>query len=193
MVLSDRTLDITDEEALLALPPGGLILAVLGYSTRRGHELHPVCAARVDRAVEEADAADAVILSGWARRSHLPTEADLMRRAWRHRGTPVVLDAHASTTAESAARMAPFARAVEARELRVVTSGWHVRRATYLFRRALRDTQIHVTAAHADDRPTIAQSAREIASWMAVPIRAGRRGGSAQDAQGQIGRAAGTD
>ena len=171
--------DLADHAVDLGLRPGGRILAVLGYSARRGRELHPVCETRVRRAVAEADAADAVILSGWARRAEVPTEAELMRDAWSHEGTPVLLDSVASTTAEAAARVAPFAQAVEAGELRLVTSGWHARRATYLFKRALRGSRVHVSAACVDDRASVGQTAREIASWMVVPVRSRRLPGAA--------------
>ena len=43
------------------------VVVVLGYSHGGGDELHPVCAARLERAAEVATADDVVVLSGWAR------------------------------------------------------------------------------------------------------------------------------
>jgi hypothetical protein len=51
------------------------LVAVLGYSTWRGEELHPICADRLRAGEQAAEGADAVLLSGWARRRHRPSEA----------------------------------------------------------------------------------------------------------------------
>ena len=78
------------------------LVAVLGYSTRRGGALHPVCAARLRAAEEVAADADAVVLSGWARRRHHPSEAELMTAAWHGPDVPLVPDGDARTTAGNA-------------------------------------------------------------------------------------------
>ena len=55
---------------------GGRVVVVLGYSSGDEVELHPVCAARLERAAEVATADDVVVLSGWARTSGGHSEAE---------------------------------------------------------------------------------------------------------------------
>ena len=57
------------------------VVVVLGYSDGGRGELHPVCAARLERAAEIATSEDVVVLSGWARVSGTHSEAALMRHA----------------------------------------------------------------------------------------------------------------
>ncbi len=113
------------------------LVAVLGYSHGRASGLHPICTARLERAVEVCADADAVVLSG--RR-----EAELMRRAWGGGDARLICEVHARTTAENAAHVARLARALGAREVVVVTSWWHRPRAWLLFRTALRTVRVRI-------------------------------------------------
>ena len=61
---------------------GGRLIAVFGYSDRTTDALHPICAARLERAMRESQAGDVVLLSGWARWRKPISEAELMACAW---------------------------------------------------------------------------------------------------------------
>lgn len=111
------------------------LVAVLGYSGRRGNGLDPVCLARL-RHAESLDA-DAVVLSGWAKRSGRDGEAELMRTAWGGADVPLVCDSTARNTAQNAAGIAAVARQMKADEVVVVTSRWHAPRTRLLVRAAL--------------------------------------------------------
>jgi hypothetical protein len=110
---------------------------VLGYSGWRHRSLHPVCAARLEAGERVADGADAVLLSGWARRAGRETEAALMRAAWRGPGVPLLADVDARTTVGNARAVAAAARELGADEVVVVTSSWHRLRTRLLLRAAL--------------------------------------------------------
>ena len=101
------------------------VIVVLGYSDGGGGELHPVCAARLERAAELSTDADVVVLSGWARVPGTHSEAELMRAAWRGAAREVVVDPDARTTAENMANALNDILRVGAREVVVVTSSWH--------------------------------------------------------------------
>ena len=77
------------------------LVVVLGYSDSGRGELHPECAARLERAAEVTTADDVVVLSGWARVPHTYSEAELMRAAWRGAAHEVVVDPDARTTVEN--------------------------------------------------------------------------------------------
>ncbi len=113
------------------------LVAVLGYSTRSGDGLHPICAARLEAAAGVAGDATAVLLSGWSRRRHRPSEAELMRDAWRGPQVPLLAEVDARTTAGNARAVAAAAEEVGADEVVLVTSSWHARRARLLVRAAL--------------------------------------------------------
>jgi hypothetical protein len=113
------------------------LVAVLGYSSWRGDGLHPICASRLGVAEGVAAEADAVLLSGWSRRRHRPSEAELMRRAWRGADVELLADGDARTTAGNARAVAAAARELEADEVVLVTSSWHARRARLLVRALL--------------------------------------------------------
>ncbi len=51
------------------------LVVVLGYSDSGRGELHPECAARLERAAEVTTADDVVVLWGWARVPHTYSEA----------------------------------------------------------------------------------------------------------------------
>lgn len=123
------------------------VIAVLGHADGGTGRLHPIAAARIARAAEIATTDDVVVLSGWARVPGTPSEAALMRAAWRGHAARVVVDEDARTTAENAAHVSRIARGVGAAELVVVTSAWHAPRALTAFRILLRGSGIRVRGA----------------------------------------------
>ena len=113
------------------------LVAVLGYSGRRHHGLHDLCAERLRHAEQLAGEGDTVLLSGWARRRNGTGEAELMRAAWNGPEVTLVSDSTARSTSENAAEVAETARRLGADEVVVVTSRWHAPRARTLVRAAL--------------------------------------------------------
>lgn len=150
------------------------LLVVLGYSAGRREGLHPICAARLERAARVADDADAVVLTGWARRRDGVSEAELMRRAWRGAQERVICDTEARITAENAARVAALVRELGAREVVVVTSWWHSLRASLLFRLLLRETGARVSVVAAGRPWSLRLVLRELACLALVPVQVGR-------------------
>jgi len=148
------------------------LVAVLGYSDRRESGLHPVCAARLERAAEVSQPGDTVLLSGWSRTGDSSTEAELMAHAWRGSCSRILLDRGARTTTGNAIGIARAARSLGASEVVVVTSSWHGRRASALVAAALARTRPHLELVTADDRPPAATRLRELACWSAVPVLA---------------------
>ena len=142
------------------------LVAVLGYSTRGSGELHPICSGRLARALQEAGPHDAVLLSGWG-------EAEAMARMWADRPANVVLDPRARSTFGNALAVARAARSLGIRDVVVVTSGWHGRRAGALVRAALRGTDTTVCVVAADDRGSLRARLRELVCWLVVPVQAG--------------------
>lgn len=152
----------------------GRVVAVLGFSGRRGGGLHPVCAARVRRAAELARADDVVLLSGWARTRGARSEAELMRREWRGPAARILLDDGARHTAENAVHAARAARELGAAEVLVVTSRWHAPRAALFFRWYLRGTGVDVRVASVRGPLAPGPVAREAAVWPLVPAQIAR-------------------
>ena len=113
------------------------LVAVLGYSTRRGAGLHPICAERLKAAEHSSANATAVLFSGWSRRQHRPTEAELMHGAWSGPSVRRIADGDARTTAGNVRAVAAAAAELGADEVVLVTSSWHARRARLLARAAL--------------------------------------------------------
>jgi uncharacterized SAM-binding protein YcdF (DUF218 family) len=146
------------------------LIAVLGYSNG-GDSLHPVCAARLARAQEEARADDAVLLSGWARHPHVPTEAELMAAAWQGANAELVLAPDARTTLGNAGAAVETALRLSASEILLVTSRWHARRATHLFKVALRGTGIGLRIAPADGPRPRGVQVRELVCWALLPAQ----------------------
>ena len=145
------------------------LVAVLGYSAWRGDGLHPICAARLEAAQLAAAGADAVLLSGWSRRRHRPSEAELMRAAWNGPDVTLLADGDARTTAGNARAVAAAARELGADEVVVVTSSWHARRARLLVRAALgQDVALRVVTPPKSRPPHLV--GRELA--VLVPSRA---------------------
>jgi uncharacterized SAM-binding protein YcdF (DUF218 family) len=147
------------------------LVAVLGYSTRGSGELHPICSVRLARALQEAGPQDAVLLSGWG-------EAEAMARLWADRPAHVVLDhvvldRRARSTFGNAVAVARTARSLGIRDVVVVTSSWHGRRAGALVRAALRGTDTTVSVVAAGDLGSLRARLRELLCWLFVPVQAG--------------------
>jgi uncharacterized SAM-binding protein YcdF (DUF218 family) len=158
------------------------LIAVCGYSDGRGAGLHDICVGRLRRAEREAGPNDVVLLSGWARGSSAASEAELMARSWRGSCRRVVLDKGARSTFGNVSAAAALARTVDAKEVLLVTSGWHARRAGALLRAALSGSGSRVGLATTDERPSLGTRMREIVSWAVVPfaaLSAARRGEAA--------------
>jgi hypothetical protein len=144
------------------------LVAVLGYSNGDADgDLHPVCAARLARAAEETKPGDAVLFSGWRRRG-ADSEAELMARGWTGRAGQVLLDTAARSTFGNVLGAAAAAREVSAREVVLVTSPWHGRRASTLMRAASRSL---VVVAATDERAATGTMLRELACWLLVPVQ----------------------
>ena len=101
------------------------VVAVLGYSPRRGESLHVIAERRLRHAEGLAAGARAVVLSGWSRRPGGRGEGELMRAAWAGPPAELVVDTTARTTIENAAVVAAAAQRLAADEVVVVTSSWH--------------------------------------------------------------------
>lgn len=153
------------------------LVVVLGYSDSGRGELHPECAARLERAAEVTTADDVVVLSGWARVPHTYSEAELMRAAWRGAAHEVVVDPDARTTVENMANALNDVLRVGAKEVVVVTSSWHAPRAKSALRWLLRHTGIRVRSVSPPGRSRRA-AARELVLWPLLPFQlwaAGRK------------------
>jgi uncharacterized SAM-binding protein YcdF (DUF218 family) len=150
---------------------GPRLVAVFGYSKGVAEELHPVCAARLALAATQSRPDDAVLLTGWARRGS-QTEAELMARAWQGSAASILLDRAARTTYGNAIGTASTARRLGAREVVLVTSGWHERRASSLLRAALRGSGLRITLATTSDRGSLGTRLRELVCWPVVPALA---------------------
>ena len=150
------------------------LVAVLGYSTWRGEGLDPICGARLELAGALATETDAVLLSGWSRRRHRPSEAELMRQAWQGPEVRLLADGDARTTVGNARAVAAAARDVGADEVVLVTSSWHARRARLLVR-ALLPPQVRLSVAPTPRTRPPGLIARELAtllpSRLAVRLR----------------------
>ena len=143
------------------------LVAVLGYSGRRHHGLHDVCAQRLRHAEQLAAAGDTVLLSGWARHTDRTGEAELMRDAWRGAETELLADATARNTSENARAVAEAARELGADEVVVVTSAWHAPRARTLVRAAL--PGVAVEASSPPGRRPLTLIFRELVCLAALP------------------------
>ena len=151
------------------------LVVVLGYSDGGHGELHPVCAARLERAAEVTTSDDVVVLSGWARVPDTHSEAELMRAAWRGAAREVVVDPDARTTVENLANAVNDVLRVGAGEVVVVTSSWHAARATTAMRWLLRGRGVVVRAESPPGRSTRAK-VRELLLWPLLPFQLWRAG-----------------
>lgn len=150
---------------------GSRLVAVLGYSNARDSELHEICAMRLQRAEQEARDGDVVLLSGWARGRSGASEADLMARSWGGRPSRILLDRGARSTLGNVLGAATAARTLAAREVVLVTSSWHGRRAAALLRAALHGSSSTVSLALTDEPTPIRERLREAACWVIVPVQ----------------------
>lgn len=144
------------------------VVVVLGYSDGPHEELHPVAAARLERAAAIVTTDDVVVLSGWARTPHGRSEAELMRASWRGIAREVVVDPDARTTVENLANALNDVLRVGARDVVIVTSSWHAARAKAAMRWLLRHTGIKVRSASPPGRSRAAVL-REIVLWPLLP------------------------
>jgi DUF218 domain-containing protein len=153
------------------------VVAVLGYSRRRGAGLHPICARRLAHAQQLAGGIRAVILSG------LP-EAELMRASWVGPDVELICDPEARSTADNVRNVASAVHALGARELTVVTSRWHRARVRLLLWAALRGEPVRVSVEGADEPGHLLVRLRELACLAVLPIQlaALRRGGGPAEA-----------
>lgn len=148
------------------------VVAVLGFSDGTTTALHPVCAARLARAAQDARSDDVVLFSGWARGRAPTTEADLMARAWSAPVRARIVDRRARTTLGNALGVARLARRIGADEILLVTSGWHGRRASALLRAALGRSGTTIQLVTCPEDATPQRRLRELASWTLVPLLA---------------------
>ena len=146
------------------------VVVVLGYSDGGRGELHPVCAARLERAAELATPEDVVVLSGHARVADTGSEAELMRAAWRGAAHEVVVDPDARTTVENLANAVNDILRVGAREVIVVTSSWHGPRATATLRWLVRYMGVKVRTAVVPGG-SLGGTLRELAAWPLLPFQ----------------------
>ncbi len=148
------------------------LVAVLGYSNGKGDELHAVCTARLERAAKEVRPDDAVLLSGWARRRRRASEAELMADAWSRPATHILVDRHARSTLANAVATAKVAAALSTREVVLVTSSWHGRRAAALAQAALDGLDHRLVLCTTNEQGSLAARLRELACWVLVPFQA---------------------
>ena len=156
---------------------GTRLVVVLGYSDGGRGELHPVCAARLERAAEVTTTDDVVVLSGWARVPDTHAEAELMRASWRGAARDVVVDPDARTTVDNMANALNDVLRVGAKEVLIVTSSWHAPRAKAAMRWLLRSTGIRVRTASPPGHDRRA-ALRELPLWLLLPFQlwaAGRK------------------
>lgn len=146
------------------------LVAVLGYSRRRGGRLHAVCAARLAAAEAVAHGATAVLLSGWARRRKNRSEGELMRSAWRGPPVPLLVDDRARTTVGNVRAIAAAARQLGATDVVAVTSSWHRPRARLLLRAALDPSVRLEVVSPARSRPA-RLLVRELVCLVALPLQ----------------------
>jgi uncharacterized SAM-binding protein YcdF (DUF218 family) len=160
---------VADPSALTT--PAVRVVAVLGYSDGSTRELHPIAAARLERGATEAGPDDVVLVTGYARRKGALSEAELMLAAWRGSTDRVVSDPHARTTAENAAEVAALVRKTGAREVVLVTSRWHARRAAAFVHVLLRGTGVKVTVLDVDEGRSLRFLMRELLRWPLMPAQ----------------------
>ena len=144
------------------------LVAVLGYSGRRTVGLHAICAQRLAYAERVSGDADAVLLSGWARRQDAAGEVELMREAWDGPDVELLSDTKARNTKENALGVASAARSLGASEVVVVTSSWHAFRARTLVRAALPEAKVESSSP--PGRPPMTLLARELACLVVLPV-----------------------
>lgn len=152
----------------------GRIIVVLGYSTAHDRGLHPICRRRLDRAGELATNDDVVVLSGWARRPGTRSEAELMAQAWSGPAKQVRVDPDARSTIDNAVNVLDDVAQDSPAQLVVVTSTWHARRASVIFRWVMRHAPVEVMLATAKTEGGLVARLREVPCWILLPIQLSR-------------------
>lgn len=154
------------------------LVAVLGYSDGGASGLHPVCSKRIARAEAVARPSDVVLLSGWARGRRPVSEAKAMARAWGGHPARLILDDHARSTYANAVATAAAARELGVREVVLVTSDWHSRRASLLVRAALRGSglRLRLTLETSAESPPGRARLRELVCLSLLPVQAALAG-----------------
>jgi uncharacterized SAM-binding protein YcdF (DUF218 family) len=147
------------------------VVVVLGYSNGDRDALHPICAARLDRAAELTTTQDLVVLSGWSRVPTGRSEAELMAESWLGAAGQVVVDPDARSTVENAANAIPDVERAGADIVLVVTSRWHAARALAAFRWLLRGRGVRVCAAWPAHPSSLRDRARELPLWFLLPVQ----------------------
>jgi uncharacterized SAM-binding protein YcdF (DUF218 family) len=151
--------------------PPPRVIVVLGYSDGGRGELHPIGAARLERAAELSTSDDVVVLSGWARVPGTQSEAELMAAAWRGAARELVVDPDARTTVGNAMNALNDIVRTGAREVVVVTSRWHAARAKTAFRLLLWKKHVRVSAAFPPEPRSTVAMMRELALWVLLPVQ----------------------
>jgi uncharacterized SAM-binding protein YcdF (DUF218 family) len=147
------------------------LVAVLGYSSRRGGELHPICAARLETAQRVAAEGDVVLFSGWSRREGRGSEAELMAAAWAGADVRVETDTGSRHTVQNAARVTALAERLGADEVVVVTSWWHRPRAAAIVRAAFAGSRVRPRTLGAPSPWSLRLVLRELAYGAALPLQ----------------------
>ena len=83
----------------------------------------------------------------------------------------MLLDEGARTTLSNAVGAARVARDAGAREIVLVTSGWHAKRAAALLEAALDESDVSVRLAVTDEPGARRARLREVACWTLVPVQ----------------------
>jgi uncharacterized SAM-binding protein YcdF (DUF218 family) len=162
---------VTDQAPTGGTPQCDRVIVVLGYSDGGRDAIHPICAARVERAGEISTAADVVVLSGWARVAGTRSEAHLMEAAWSGVAAELVVDPDARTTVGNARNALDDVRRVAANEVVVVTSRWHAARSRAAFRLLLRRHRVSVTTASPAEPFRLRPALRELPLWLLLPAQ----------------------
>ena len=113
-------------------------IVVLGSAVWPGERPSPSLARRIERGIELWQAGLAPVLAPTGGVGYYPpAEAEVMARMARAAGVPdsaLVLDIEATSTSESAEKVAALARAHGWQRVLVVSEPYHLRRASWLFR-----------------------------------------------------------
>jgi len=151
----------------------GRLVVVLGYSDRREHGLHPICADRLAHAAAVSRADDVVVLSGWARTPGVRPEAELMAEAWTGVCRELVIDPDARHTVGNATNaLDDFVRS-GADTVVVVTSRWHSPRARTIFSWVFRGRGATMDASAPPEPFAVLPWAGEVPRWLLMPIQLG--------------------
>jgi uncharacterized SAM-binding protein YcdF (DUF218 family) len=95
-----------------------------------------------------------------------------MAEAWHGPPVELVVSPDARTTLGNARATSSLARDRGLDEVALVTSRWHVRRASTLLRAALHGSDARVVVVPAEGPPARLARLREIACWALVPVAA---------------------